>query len=218
MSLFGGKTPKYEREYAKWATQSAQQMGQSAIDNALAAQQYRDLGYSDDIAYDTASGQYLNANPYINQIAANTAQSIQDSYNKSTIPSQMSNWAGTGRFGSGLFQQTLSDTQSQMNQDIGNTISNLYYQNYSNERQLQEAARNRLSQQYDPLNRYTSYGNLLNSATPSAVLGMKTEGSTLGNIISGSLSGLQAGLSVSNPSWGTALGGAAAGGALGGIG
>lgn len=216
MSLFGGKTPKYEREYAKWATQSAQKMGQEAMDNALAAEQYRDLTAGSDLAYDTISGQYLNANPYINQVAANTAQSIQDAYNKSTIPSQLSSWAGTGRFGSGLFQQTLADTQSQMNQDIGNTISSLYYQNYATERQLQESARNRAAQQYDPLNRYTSYGNLLASSSPSAVLGMKTEGSTLGNIIAGSLAGLQAGLSTGNPY--AAAGGAAAGGVLGGIG
>lgn len=216
MSLFGGKTPKYEREYAKWATQSAQKMGQEAMDNALAAEQYRDLTAGSDLAYDTISGQYLNANPYINQVAANTAQSIQDAYNRSTIPSQLSSWAGTGRFGSGLFQQTLADTQSQMNQDIGNTISNLYYQNYATERQLQESARNRAAQQYDPLNRYTSYGNLLASSSPSAVLGMKTEGSTLGNIIAGSLAGLQAGLSTGNPY--AAAGGAVAGGVLGGVG
>lgn len=216
MGLFGGKTPKYEREYAKWATQSAQKMGQEAMGNALAAEQYRDLTADSDLAYDTISGQYLNANPYINQVAANTAQSIQDAYNRGTIPSQLSSWAGTGRFGSGLFQQTLADTQSQMNQDIGNTISNLYYQNYATERQLQESARNRAAQQYDPLNRYTSYGNLLTSSSPSAVLGMKTKGSTLGNIIAGSLSGLQAGLSTGNPY--AAAGGAVAGGVLGGIG
>lgn len=215
MGLFGGKTPKYERQYAKWATKSAQQMGQEAIDNALAAEQYRDLTAESDIAYDTASGQYLNANPYIDQVVSNTTQQIQDAYNKSYIPSQLSNWSSTGRFGSGLFQQSLADTQSQLNQDIANAASNVYYQNYNTERQLQEAARNRLAQQYDPLNRYTAYGSLLSSATPSAVLGMKTSGSALGGALSGALSGAISGAAFGP--WG-ALAGGLGGGTLGALG
>lgn len=217
MGLFGGgKTPKYERAYAKWATQTAQKMGQEAVDNALAAEPYRDLTAESDIAYDTASGQYLNANPYIDQVVGNTTQQIQDAYNKSTIPSQLSNWAGSGRFGSGLFQQSLADTQSKLNQDVANAASNIYYQNYNTERQFQEAARDRIASQYDPLNRYSAYGSLLQSATPSAVLGMKTKGSTLGNAVSGALSGAVSGGMMGGP-WG-ALGGALAGGALGALG
>ena len=216
MSLFGGgKTPGYERAYAKWATKSAQQMGQEAIDNALAAEQYRDLTADRDIAYDTASGQYLNANPYIDQVVGNTTQQIQDTYNKSYIPSQMSSWAGSGRFGSGLFQQSLADTQSKLNQDVANAASNIYYQNYNTERQFQEAARDRIASQYDPLNRYSAYGSLLQSSTPSAVLGMKTKGSKFGNIASGAIAGAIQGGMMGGP-WGAA-GGALGGGALGAL-
>lgn len=127
---------------------------------------YVGLGPESDVAYDTASGAYLNANPYLDQVAGNVSQQIIDQYNKSYIPQALSNYASSGRFGSGLFQQTLADTQSQMNQDVGNAMNNLYYQNYNTERQLQEQARQRIASQYDPLNRYTSYSGILNAYNP----------------------------------------------------
>ena len=143
------------------------------------ARPYVNMTAADDIAYDPISGQYLNANPYINQVAGNVSQQIMDQYNKSYIPSALSSYASSGRFGSGLFQKTLADTQSQMNQDVANAMNNLYYQNYSTERQLQEQARQRAAAQYDPLNRYTSYSGLLNAyqaAQPQAEYEKKKRG------------------------------------------
>lgn len=147
------------RDYNTW------QMGQN---QQLANEAYNYVGLTpeSDVAYDTSSGQYLNANPYINQVAGNVSRQIIDQYNKSTIPSALSSYAASGRFGSGLFQRTLADTQSQLNQDVGNAMNNLYYQNYNTERQLQEQARNRIASQYDPLNRYSSYSGILNAYNP----------------------------------------------------
>lgn len=168
MGLFGGSKQKLDaasaaynnalREYNTWQMDTNR-------DIASQAQQYVGRTAADDIAYDTISGQYLNANPYINQVAGNVSQQIMDQYNKSYIPSALSSYASSGRFGSGLFQRTLADTQSQLNQDVSNAMSNLYYQNYNTERQLQEAARNRAASQYDPLNRYSSYSGLVNAYT-----------------------------------------------------
>lgn len=213
MGLFGGGLSKADkaynnqlREYNQW------QMNQNR-DIYNQAGEYVNLSPSSDIAYDTISGQYLNSNPYINNVANNVSQQIIDQYNRSTIPSALSSYAGSGRFGSGLFQKTLADTQSQLNQDVGNAMNNLYYQNYSAERQLQEQARNRAAAQYDPLNRYTSYSGLLNSYTPAQPVAQQSS-NKLGSILQGAVSGA-AGGSSEGP-WG-ALGGALLGGTLGAV-
>ena len=200
------KTRRYNnalRDYNTWLMNTNR-------DIASQAQPYVNMTAADDVAYDTISGQYLNANPYINQVAGNVSQQIMDTYNKSYIPSALSSYASSGRFGSGLFQKTLADTQSQMNQDVANAMSNLYYQNYNTERQLQESARNRAASQYDPLNRYSSYSGLVNAYAAPQPTAQKKNGSW-GQLIGTGL-GAAAGFAVTggNPM------GAAAGAQLGG--
>lgn len=206
MSLFGGGVSKATKaynnaimNYNKW------QMGQNQ-QLASDAQQYIGLGPSSDIAYDTASGEYLNANPYINQVANNVSQQIIDQYNRSYIPSALSSYAGSGRFGSGLFQKTLADTQSQLNQDVGNAMNSLYYGNYNQERQYQEAARNRIASQYDPLNRYSQYSGILNSYSPGQPAALQEKGSALGAALQGGVSGAISGAAAGGP-WGALFGG-----------
>ena len=198
------KTRQYNnalRDYNTW------QMSTNR-DIASQAQPYVNMTAADDLAYDTISGQYLNANPYINQVAGNVSQQIMDTYNKSYIPSALSSYASSGRFGSGLFQKTLADTQSQMNQDVANAMSNLYYQNYNTERQMQEAARNRAASQYDPLNRYSSYSGLVNAYAAPQPVAQKKNGSW-GQLVGTGL-GAAAGFAIGGPA------GAAIGGSLGG--
>lgn len=215
MGLFGGGSKKLTAASAAYNNAlrdyNYYQMNtnRDLINNAG---QYVNLGPESDIAYDTASGQYLNANPYINQIANNTSQSIIDTYNKSYIPSALSSYAGSGRFGSGLFQRTLADTQSQMNQDVGNAINNLYYGNYNQERQYQEAARNRIASQYDPLNRYSSYSGIVNAYTPAQPAAEYKTGRNWGTAIGTGL-GTVIGAIYGGPMGAAA--GASAGGALG---
>lgn len=214
MGLFGGGIDKSTRQYnnqlmdyQKWA------MGQNQ-GLANEAKQYVNMGPESDIAYDTASGSYLNSNPYINNVAGNVSQQIIDQYNRSTIPSALSSYAGSGRFGSGLFQKTLADTQSQMNQDVGNAMNNLYYGNYNQERQNQEAARNRIASQYDPLNRYSSYSGMINQYNPGSPQALPAKGSVLGGVLQGAMSGASAG--AAGGPWGMAAG-AAGGGLIGGL-
>ena len=196
MGLFGGGLSAEEKAYNSALRNYNNFLMDTNRDIITEARPYINMTAADDIAYDTISGQYLNANPYINQVAGNVSQQIMDQYNKSYIPSALSSYASSGRFGSGLFQKTLADTQSQMNQDVANAMSNLYYQNYSTERQLQEQARQRAAAQYDPLNRYTSYSGLLNAyqaAQPQAVKKGGGWGSALltagGAVIGGILGG-----------------------------
>ena len=208
MSFFGGGIDKAskaynsaKRDYKNWLMEQNRELIEGS-------RGFADYTAENDIAYDTISGQYLTAdsNPYIQQVAQQGAQQVQDAYNKSYIPQALSSFAGSGRYGSGLFQKSLGDMQSQMNQDIANATNQVYYQNYSQERALQEQARQRAASQYDPLNRYSQYQSMLNSYDPGEPTATKGKGSLLGSITQGAIMGAMTG----NP-WGV-LGGAALGG------
>lgn len=209
MSLFGSSVSKAERAANTQRMMNAVALTSMAKENAERAVPYAQLTAESDIQYPTASGYYLNANPYIDQVAQQTTQNIQDVYNKSYIPSALSSYAGSGRFGSGLFQKTLADTQNQLNEDVGNAVNNLYYTNYAQERGYQENALGRLSSQYDPLNRSALLGQVISGSTPS-YQNLGTEASKTGNIISGALAGMSAG-STYGP-FGMLAGGVAGGG------
>ena len=210
MGLFGKSVSNAERAANNLRLMQSAAMTTLAKENAERAQPYADLTPASDIQYPTATGYYLNANPYIDKLAQQTTQNIQDVYNKSYIPSALSSYAGSGRFGSGLFQKTLADTQNQLNEDIGNAINNLYYTNYNQERGYQENALRRLSSQYYPFNRSALLGSIVSGATPYyQILG--TPSTKTGNIISGFLGGATAGASAGG------LPGVGMGGLFGGI-
>lgn len=210
MSFFGGgvdkATKRYnaaKRDYKEWQIKQNRQLIEEA-------RNFADMTAADDIAYDTISGQYLNvaSNPYIQQVAQQNAQIVQDAYNKGYIPQAMSSFASSGRYGSGLFQRTMADMQSQMNQDVAEANNNLYYQNYANERAMQENARARAASQYDPLNRYSAYQGMLNAYNPGEPTPTTNRGTFLGSVVQGTMSGFASG----NPAQ------ALTGGLMGGIG
>jgi len=211
MSFLGGGLDKATRRYKK----SKREFEQWRMDQNKAllqqARGYADLGPESDIAYDTISGQYLTAdsNPYISGVADQAAQRVAEQYNKGYIPQSLSAFAGSGRYGSGLFQQTLADTQSQMNQDIANASNQLYYQNYVNERALQENARTRAASQYDPLNRYGEYQSMLNTGSGS---GSGSNGVGKGSFLGAVGTGAAAGGAYGG-GWGALIGGAIGAGA-----
>ena len=82
----------------------------------------------------TASGAYLNANPYLDATFNKAADAVQSRVNNS--------FASAGRFGSGLNQRTLGDS-------LGDLATNIYGGNYANERNLQESATSRLGDVYN---------------------------------------------------------------------
>lgn len=169
-SIMGSsKAPKYLEQFNRESALFKQDQMNANRDNWNDAKEYSQLGPESDIGYDTAVGSWLNSNPYIDQVVQNTTNQITDNYNKSYIPKAMSDFAGSGRFGSGLFQKTMADTQSQMNKDVANSANQTYYNNYNTERGFQEEARNRLGQQYDPLNRNSQYSSILNGGQSQSV-------------------------------------------------
>ena len=68
---------------------------------------------------DTLNGDYLNSNPYIDQ--------VYDTMSKKMMGGVNSQFAGHGRFGSGIHQDVMGE-------NLGDMAGNLYYNNYVNER------------------------------------------------------------------------------------
>lgn len=91
----------------------------------------------------TASGSYLNSNPYFNQALGGAAQAAQTNY-YDAIKQAQGGAAQAGRYGSNV----SADLQNRAATTLANTLANKYgelaFQNYGNERGLQEAAMGRL--------------------------------------------------------------------------
>lgn len=81
---------------------------------------------------DTANGNYLNANPYLDQMFSGAKGQVEDAVN--------SQFSQAGRTGSGAHTGVLTDR-------LGALASNIYGQNYANERTNQLNAAGQIGQQ-----------------------------------------------------------------------
>lgn len=80
---------------------------------------------SQGLVNDTLAGKYLNGNPYLDAIISKNAGDIRDNVGSA--------FSASGRYGSGMFGDTLAD-------NIGEMANNLRYGNYAQERQNQIGA------------------------------------------------------------------------------
>ena len=88
----------------------------------------------------TLSGQYLGANPYLqNQIDASAQDTIRN-YNLSVRPQQQAQDAQSGSFGNSGLQQMQLEGQRQLGQTLANSANAMRYQNYGQERANQMQA------------------------------------------------------------------------------
>jgi hypothetical protein len=88
---------------------------------------------------DVISGNYLNSNPYFNQALGSAAQGATTNY-MDAIKAAQSGASQAGRYGSNV----SADIQNRAANTLSNTLANKYgdlaYQNYANERGMQNAA------------------------------------------------------------------------------
>lgn len=80
---------------------------------------------SQGLVNDTLAGKYLNGNPYLDAIISKNAGDIRDNVGAA--------FSASGRYGSGMFGDTLAD-------NIGEMANDLRYGNYAQERQNQIGA------------------------------------------------------------------------------
>ena len=78
-----------------------------------------------------ASGNMMN-NPYMTGMANAAADSITRAYQNATAPQTASSFAGSGRYGSGAYQNAVSQNQQDLATQLGNSMNNLYGGMYQN--------------------------------------------------------------------------------------
>lgn len=94
----------------------------------------------------TASGAYLNSNPYLDATFNQAADSITKQFNNSVLPGISSQFAGAGRLGSGGQFNATQQAAYGLGNQLNNLATNIYGGNYAAERQNQIGAQNSLLQ------------------------------------------------------------------------
>ena len=88
----------------------------------------------------TLKGDYLNSNPYLDAMYNQAASAVTRNYTDAVAPSLQANFGLAGRGGSNSYQNSLDMSQQQLGQQLGGLASNIYGQNYANERNNQMTA------------------------------------------------------------------------------
>jgi hypothetical protein len=111
----------------------------------------------------TAQGDYLNANPHLNQAIQNATQPIMQNFNESIIPGIQSGFSGAGRYGSGMqgFQQQRAGEAA--GRQASEIAQNMSAQSYGDERNRQLQASS-LAPQFGQES-YRDAANLINAGS-----------------------------------------------------
>ena len=100
-------------------------------------------------------------NPYLDQQVANAQKSVVDSYNLTAKPQMESAMVGSGSFGNSGLQQMQQQSQSQLQQNLGNVASEMYGNAY-NTNQSNKLAALGMAQGFANQD-YTDLGQMLNA-------------------------------------------------------
>lgn len=89
------------------------------------------------LAQSTLNGDYLNSNPYLDTAIDTASRGLVRNYTDAVKPSIDSNFASSGRYGSGMYANAQDAAQENLAQGLGDVASGMTYQNYSAERDNQ---------------------------------------------------------------------------------
>lgn len=98
------------------------------------------IGIGQNLLGQTLSGDFLNSNPYLDQMYNQAADNVTRNYREAVAPSIGANADAQGRFGSGLYQNMMANSQRELGDTLGRLATNVYGQNYATERGRQDAA------------------------------------------------------------------------------
>ena len=107
----------------------------------------------------TAQGGYLNANPYIDDAYTTAAESVTNEYLDTTFPTIQSMYEQYGRSGSGLESEGVQNSYDTLASELSDLSNEMYYQNYTDERQNQLNAATSMGDLYG-----TDIANMLSAA------------------------------------------------------
>lgn len=97
----------------------------------------------------TANGEYLNSNPYLDQMVKNANSSLISQYNNEVAPGIDSQFAKAGRSGSGAFASVRNNAETTLTDAMAKNASDIYGQNYATERANQQDAQKTIGSLYD---------------------------------------------------------------------
>lgn len=89
---------------------------------------------------DVASGQYLNSNPYQQQMMQAATRPLTQQFGEQVLPGISSLYSKSGRLGSGSMERALGTATESYGRALGDVTSNLAGTQYQAERQLQQQA------------------------------------------------------------------------------
>lgn len=95
----------------------------------------------------TAAGDFLNANPYLDQMYSSAAQGVTEQFNEDIMPSLNATFSLAGRTGSPAHQSVATDAAGELADSLGRLSTDIYGSSYQTERQNQLSAANQLNQQ-----------------------------------------------------------------------
>lgn len=86
---------------------------------------------------DTVNGNYLQSNPYMDSVINTSLDDVTRKYTDQVLPGLASNFASSGRYGSGIQQNLTAQAAGQLGKEAMGVASGIRYDNYNNERQRQ---------------------------------------------------------------------------------
>tara|TARA_R110000822_G_scaffold23699_2_gene72981 strand:+ start:37 stop:1080 length:1044 start_codon:yes stop_codon:yes gene_type:complete len=98
------------------------------------------IGIGQNLLGQTLSGDFLNSNPYLDAMYNQAADNITRNYQEAVAPSIGANAEAQGRYGSGLYQNMMANSQRELGDSLGRLGTDIYGQNYATERGRQDAA------------------------------------------------------------------------------
>ena len=93
----------------------------------------------------SASGQMLNANPYLDSMYDSAARRVTENFTDTVMPSINASFAASGGTGSGIQREMALDASDVLGQNLTDMANNLYGGNYARERAMQMNAANSLN-------------------------------------------------------------------------
>lgn len=95
------------------------------------------------LAQNTLKGDYLNYdNPYLQGAITRATNPLIENFQTSVAPGIDSQFAGSGRFGSGLYAQSRNRAEDSLTDSLADKSMDIAYQNYANERAIQDGLLN----------------------------------------------------------------------------
>jgi hypothetical protein len=138
----------------------------------------------------TASGYYLNSNPYIDKMYQTAAAPVTQNFQTAIAPGLDYGFANSGRYGSGAQAAAQGNAQQNLGRTLGDLSTNIYGQNYARERQAQDTA----ASQYTQLGTQAgaNYGQLYNQGLGLGITGNQAAGQVYDQGLRTALSAAQA--------------------------